>query len=70
MVIQFIQTLGPWILDFLPASHPMDQELVESKQPLEGMEITFEAYTNEDGSAAGHRPVDMKPKKQRNGRFR
>ena len=27
------------------------QELVESKQPLEGMEITFEAYTNEDGSA-------------------
>ena len=49
----------------------MDQELVESKQPLEGMEITFEAYTNEDGSAAaGHRPVDMKQKKQRNGRFR
>jgi hypothetical protein len=27
------------------------EELLESKQPLEGLEITFEAYTNEDSWA-------------------
>ena len=52
------------------------QELVESKQPLEGMEITFEAYTNEDGSAvknnryAGKTSLEIwNDKKQRNARF-
>eukprot|EP00434_Breviolum_minutum_P004634 symbB.v1.2.004085.t1/scaffold200.1/size464218/15 len=45
----FIEANGQPDLFFLPSSLP--KELVESKQPLEGMEITFEAYTNEEGKA-------------------
>lgn len=45
----FIEGNGREDLFFLPSSLP--KELLESKQPLEGLEITFEAYTNEEGKA-------------------
>ncbi|CAJ1374180.1 unnamed protein product [Effrenium voratum] len=43
----FIEVPGHPDVFFLPSSLPKD--LVESNRPLEGLEITFEAYTNEEG---------------------